>query len=454
MNYKQVHKKIFDEIIPSREFRKHINKITIEIKKKIEIEVSHRKISANVLLVGSVAKDTYIQNNLDIDFFICFAKNYSKKEIAKHTLSIGKTILKNTEESYAEHPYLRGDYNKFHVEIVPCYKIVNSRQKLSAVDRTPLHTKLIVDNLLEKQKPEVRLLKQFLIGIMCYGAEAQIEGFSGYLSELLIIKYGTFINLLKNVINWEIGKKITLFNVKYTDFDSPLTFIDPVDCNRNVASALSKEKFMLFIKASQEYLKSPRITFFFPNPIRPWTVDRIESVLKKRKCNYVGIRFQKPDIIDENLYPQIRKTIKSIKNESSRYGFSIFNSKYFIDHHNNEVFIILEFDKKLLNKIYVHTGPPCDRKKNSKDFLEKWKNNDKVIDAPYMINNRWHIKIKRDYIEFIEFIKNRINGLSMGKQINVIIKKKHNILESNELIIDNLREFWTEYLDGKMSWER
>ena len=38
-------------------------------------------------------------------------------------LSIGRTFLKNTEESYAEHPYLRGYHKSYYVELVPCYKI-------------------------------------------------------------------------------------------------------------------------------------------------------------------------------------------------------------------------------------------------------------------------------------------------------------------------------------------
>jgi hypothetical protein len=44
-------------------------------------------------------------------------------------------------------------------------------------------------------------------------------------------------------------------------------FIDPVDSNRNVASALTKEKFDLFIKACKKYIKNPKVTFFFPKPL-------------------------------------------------------------------------------------------------------------------------------------------------------------------------------------------
>ena len=97
--------------------------------------------------------------------------------------------MDNSEESYAEHPYIRGYYKNYKIEIVPCYKIEKASQKLSAVDRTPLHTQFIKENLKENQKKEVRLLKQFLIGIDWYGAEADVEGFSGYLCEILILTF-------------------------------------------------------------------------------------------------------------------------------------------------------------------------------------------------------------------------------------------------------------------------
>ena len=59
---------------------------------------------------------------------------------------IGKELLTDTEESYAEHPYIRGYYKDYYIEIVPCYKIEKSSQKLSAVDRTPLHTDYVKNN--------------------------------------------------------------------------------------------------------------------------------------------------------------------------------------------------------------------------------------------------------------------------------------------------------------------
>ena len=381
----EIEKQVLEKITPSLEYKKNIKKITQKINKKLEIERKKRKLPVNIELVGSIAKDTYLKNDLDIDFFIKFPTKYSKEEIGKNALSIGRTILKNTEESYADHPYIRGFYKKFKVEVVPCYKIEKASQKLSAVDRTPLHTKYIKKYLPHSQKPQVRLFKQFLKGIGCYGAEAEIEGFSGYLSEILVLKYGSFKKLIGNAQKWKSGVKLTLKKRDYQSFETPLTFIDPVDTNRNVASAVSKEKFDLFIKACREYVKKPSINFFFPKKIKPWSLDKIKREIKKQKCQYVSIKFKKPNIISENLYPQVRKAVRSIQEICRRYDFTVFDSKFYI---NKEIYIIIKTKIKPLSKTMKHAGPPTKLKENIDDFIKKWKDDPRVIKEPYEINGR------------------------------------------------------------------
>jgi len=447
----EIEKQVLSKITPTKKYRNSVKKITKELETILTDEIQKRKLPVKIELVGSIAKDTYLMNNMDIDFFLCFPLDYSKEEISKNALSIGKKILKNTEESYAEHPYIRGYYDDFYIEIVPCYQIKKASQKLSAVDRTPLHTKYVIDNATNKQKEEVRLFKQFLKGINCYGAEAQIEGFSGYLCEIIILYYKNFENTLKNAQNWKYGKKLSLKKGNYPDFDTPLVFIDPVDSDRNVASAVSKEKFDLFIKASKKYLENPRFTFFFPNSVKPWSLDRIKEEIKKQGCKYLGIKFEKPEIIDENLYPQIRKTAKSVLENLERYDFKVYDATYFVDEKN--IYIIIKTQKEALSKTMIHAGPPATKKENSEQFLKKWKNNSLVVKGPYKENNRWNVEIKRQYTDAEKFLEKEFEKLSLGKHIDKVVNKKYTILEIDSLLSENLKAFWTKYLDEKMFWE-
>ena len=447
-----IEKQVLKKTTPTHEYHENIKEIVEEIRNILGKEIKKRKLPSTIELVGSIAKDTYLMNNMDIDFFICFSTNIPKEEIAKEALSIGKSFLKNTEESYAEHPYLRGYYKDFYTEIVPCYKIENAKQKLSAVDRTPLHTKYVKENITEKQKQEVRLFKQFLKGINCYGAEAQIQGFSGYLCEILILYYKRFEDTIKKASAWKKQTKLSLTKQNFLEFDTPLVFIDPIDSNRNVASALSEDKFDLFIKACKGYIKNPKITFFFPNPVKPWSLDKIKETVKKQDCKYLGIKFEKPEIIDENLYPQIRKTAKSVLENLERYGFKVYDTTYFVDKKN--IYIIIKNQKESLSKTTIHAGPPATKKENSEQFLKKWENNSLVVKGPYKENNRWYAEIKRRYTDAETFLEKEFEKLSLGKHIDKVVNKKYTVLETDSLLSEKLKAFWTTYLDGKMFWER
>jgi len=48
----------------------------------------------------------------------------------------------------------------------------------------------------------VRLLKKFLIGTGIYGAEIAKEGFGGYVAEVFVLHYGSFLGVLEAASNF------------------------------------------------------------------------------------------------------------------------------------------------------------------------------------------------------------------------------------------------------------
>ena len=163
---------------------------------------------------------------------------------------MGRSILNQQEARYAEHPYIHGTWNGMEVDLVPCYKIDSTEHLISAVDRTPFHTRYVREHLKEDQKNDVRLLKQFMKGIGTYGAEARTRGFSGYFLELLVLRYGTFKDVINAMAGWTNGTVLSLERAGGKRFNDPLVFFDPVDPARNVASALSVGSFARAIYAA------------------------------------------------------------------------------------------------------------------------------------------------------------------------------------------------------------
>lgn len=447
---KLIETQVLKKITPNTKEKKDIMHIIETLKKHVAIEIKKTKIPITIELVGSTAKDTYIRTSVDIDLFIIFPITVSREILQEKGLAIGRAILEQQEECFAEHPYVRGMFQGYKTEIVPCYKIESASQKLSAVDRTPLHTRYVKKHLKASQKKEVRLFKQFLKGIGCYGAEAEIEGFSGYLCEILIIKYGTFQQLITCARSWEYGQTLMLEEGTPAHFETPLTFIDPVDSERNVASALSKEKFILFVKACNEYAKNPRLTYFFPNPLHPWSLEKLKKEITAKE--FVGIQFPKPAIIPENLYPQVRKAVRSLRELCEQYDFTIIDATFSID--TTTVTIILHPKTKTLSKTVLHTGPPVTLKKNADKFLEKWANNPRTRKKPFEKDKRFYVEIEREYTDIQDLLQNQVKHLSLGKHIDLAIRKEFMVVDLTNLLTNNMRLFWTNYLDTRMPWER
>ena len=441
---------ILNKITPTAKEKKELEHVIETLKKHVIKEIEKTNIPILIELVGSTAKDTYIQTAVDIDLFLVFPATVPREILQEKGLSIGRAILEKQEECFAEHPYVRGRFQNYKTEIVPCYKIESASQKLSAVDRTPLHTRYVKKHLKDTQKKEVRLFKQFLKGIGCYGAEAEIEGFSGYLCEILIIKYGTFQELLQEAQHWQYGQTLTLEEGPSPHFETPLTFIDPVDPARNVASALSKDKFDIFVKACSEYVKNPRTTFFFSHDLQPWPLEKIKKEIEKKE--FVGLKIPKPDIIAENLYPQVRKAVRSLTEFCEQNDFTIIDATFSID--KSTVTLILHPKTKTLSKTMLHSGPPVALKKNADEFQEKWTNHPRTRKKPFEKDKRLYVEIEREFTDIQELLHHKIKNLSLGKHLDQMIRKKYTVITRTDLLTESMRPFWTKYLDTRMSWER
>ena len=431
---------MLDKIVPTKNENIQINGIVEELKNKCRDEIKNLKINAEPVLVGSVAKGTHLKKP-DIDIFILFQKNTTRKQLEKYGLKIGKNVL-NGKRKYAEHPYTTGVYKGYEIDLVPCYKITDAKEKMSSVDRTPFHTKHIIENLKKGQKNEVRLLKQFMKGIGVYSAEAKIQGFSGYLCELLILRYGSFKTLIKEACKC---KERVLIGKIPKRFDEPMVFVDPVDENRNVASALSSEKLSLFIHACNEYIKNPMVEFFFPQKIKALSKKQILKMMNERGTGFIASIFNKPDIIDDNLYPQLRKCEASILSLCNQHDFKIVDSEFYA---NNEVFTIFELESLKLPNMKKHYGPMIFML-DAKNFMEKWEKN--VFTSPYIEKDRWVVNIKRKYTNVKDLINENINNLSIGKDLSKV--KNFKILEGKDILQKKYLLYLTMFLDKKFRWE-
>lgn len=366
-----MYEKILGKITPGSKERAEIKRLCRLTLSKI------KKYGYPAEVMGSIAKDTWISGNRDIDVFVFFKPDVPLKKMEGEALSLGKKVVKalggRCEIAYAQHPYVRGFLDGAKVDIVPCYRLETLKIK-SAVDRTPFHVKYVRKKL--KNKKDVRLLKQLMKAHGIYGAELKVEGFSGYLCELLIIRYKTLDNVLKNARGWAYGQVIDIEKyykdgkLAHKKFSHHLIVVDPVDANRNVAASLSLKNFEKFLSLSAQFLsagKKEREKFFEPKKVEVKTFQEIAGRLQ----NFVVIELEKPKIVEDILYPQMRKTLSRIESRLVEEDFEVVGKGAFA---NGKCCLALELRHVSFPKMKKHFGPPARMAEHVKKFVEKHPN--------------------------------------------------------------------------------
>lgn len=438
---------ILEQVVPTPEEERELHRTVANLESTLLDQARKRDLEVDVMLVGSIAKGTHLRGALDIDLFVLYPPAVPREDLKHHTLAMGKAVLDDWQVQYAEHPYVRGHYGRYDVDIVPCYRVSSAAAMQSAVDRTPFHTRFIREHLAEEQKNQVRLLKQFLKGIGCYGAEVRVQGFSGYLAELLILKYGSFHQVLKAAQTW--GEEETLYlegTPRGAAFEEPFVFIDPVDPSRNVAAALAPHQRRQFVRAAHAYLRQPRRTFFFPEPIRPWPL----RTLALRLQNVMGIELPRPKVIDDIVYSQARKGATSLATLFQEHDFSVLDQTFFVSDH---VLLAVELESRELSPTVLHCGPPHEQQEHVENFLRKWRGHPRTVGEPFVKEGRWWVEIERDHTTARDLLAAKLPELSLGKHLDRH-KEQAVILEGEQLATPRYAAFWTDYFSDLPPWER
>lgn len=435
---------VLRQIKPTAAQDKKVASIVDELEDKVRTEAKKLRAHVETMLVGSVAKGTHLRDP-DIDMFMLFPESTPIEELKEKGLEIGRRVL-GGREHYAQHPYVRGMFRGFQVDLVPCFLVRDIRKKMSAVDRTPFHTRFIKEHLGKDEADQVRLLKRFMKGIECYGAEAKVQGFSGYLCELLVMRFGDFREVLDAAAGWKVGESLELPEYPGKEFPDPLTFVDPVDPSRNVASAVSVETLLRFVMASREFLANPDVKFFFPKPREVWDSEKLTQVAGDRLGRIVAMSFPRIDLIDDVLYPQLRKSLLSASALLERNDFVVDKTSIHVD---DSMHLLIELESMSLPKERKHRGPPVNSE-NANDFLAKWRA--QGTSEPYVENGRWYVMTRREHERADDLLKSKVNELTLGKDLRKLDGIR---VESGEsLLADKRYAALTRHFDERMPWER
>lgn len=412
-------------------------------------------------IVGSIAKGT-VASSPDIDIFLIFSLSTPDDILEETGLKVGMLVLDSPQKRYTQHPYITGRFAGYPVDIVPCRRIERGKKVSTAVDRTPHHTEYITGRMSEKQKDDTILLKSFLKGIGAYGAEDTVNGFSGYLCEILILMKGSFPGVIewfaemvtcaippdrseaigggpylasmigpfifsKKPLLCEIPGDIESYRMGFKD--SPLVIIDPVDPGRNVGSPVSDQLLAHTVTMSRKLIEHPSPDFFHPWSMRP--VMDTDATVKSPKDADNYFMLDLPEGNPDMIMTQIRSILMKAKRDMEReFDWTIIMKVMILQPPNIEIdraylkaryvhlsenvrspsiLVEIETDPEHPPLERIHWGPPKDHVRAS-DFRRKWKDRASIDEE----SGRLFVILEKRYVPPMELLMNLWDGLRKG----------------------------------------
>lgn len=434
----ELKKKILSEIKPSsKDNIKNKNNVNKFIK-KLEISKKKLNIDCKFKIGGSFGKNTYLKGSSDVDIFCMFNKSkYKDEEISgllKNILDNGKINFKKQKGSRDYYSGKVGLIKKqFEFEIIPVLEIKNANDAKNTTDISPIHVDFLKKEIKKNKSlnDEIRLTKQFLKAKKIYGAESYIHGFSGHSIDILIAKYKSLDNFLKNAKKWneitfiDINKKYKSKADAIKEFNedkiSNLILVDPIIKNRNAARALSQKNYNKFIEIAKSTTNLVYEDFKIVNENKKQILANIKEYSKKNKLKVIKYEFKITNKIDSEdiIGSKLLRLNNKLKNFFEEYQFKIEKKEFKIDIKNNFcifAFYIKDFENKTKKEII---GPKEDMKEEITKFLKNKKEH-KIVNGRIVAYEERKIKDIRKIANLSKIDLEKF----LGKNLSFIQKLK------------------------------
>jgi tRNA nucleotidyltransferase (CCA-adding enzyme) len=403
--------------------------------------------AVDVVQVGSTARGTWLAGDRDVDLFVCFPPEMDRETLESCGLAVGHAVLPDGREEYADHPYVHGEYDGFEVDLVPCYAVDDAAGIRSPVDRTPFHTRYLADRLDEDTAGAVRVAKQFCKAAGVYGSDLRTRGLSGYLLELLVVEYGGVRAFVEAVADWHPPVRVDPESHGRETFEDPLVVIDPTDPGRNVAAACSAASVARLQHYARDLLADPREDLFDPRDPDPVDARSVRAEFRSRGTTPVAVRFDAPGVVEDQLYPQLDKSLDGLAGELDRRGFDVLRSAAFAA---DSAVLLAELEVAERPAVERHEGPPVHVRDHATEFCEKYHGTDAY--GPFVADDRYVVEREREFTTAAGLLESdALFDVALGADVEDALRRGYEVLTGVDAaaLADEFGVELAQYLDPR-----
>jgi tRNA nucleotidyltransferase (CCA-adding enzyme) len=442
---------VAEGVTPDDGERERLQRAARTVIERARDAVADLSVDAEVMQVGSTARGTWTAGDRDVDVFVAFPPDVARERLESYGLEVGRAVLPEGHEEYAEHPYVAGEVDGYDVDLVPCYAVESATEMQSAVDRTPFHTQYLAARLDDEGAGDVRVTKQFLKGIGVYGSDLRTRGFSGYLTELLVLEYGGFREFVTAAADWHPPERFDPEGHGVETFDDPLVVVDPTDPERNVAAVCSADSVARLQHYVRELLAEPREELFEPSERAAYTESDVAGAVERRDTTPVAVRFERPDVVEDQLWPQLRKSLTGLTDELGRRGFDVVRSVALAgDRVEGEAALLVELAVAERPVVERHEGPPVHVRDHAEGFYAAYADDD--VAGPFIDGDRYVVERPREYRTAEAFLdSDAVFDVRLGPHVESALEAGYELLVGDELtaLADAFGVGLADYFDPK-----
>ena len=419
-NLQRVREITLDRIRPTQSEIDEGHRIFSKVQLALQQKAKAEKVElAFIELEGSAGiKQTQIRGRHELDIFVglppsaLFSNTVeppSKAELRLYFRKLVKEVaLEAINEvggslssiSYAEHPYISATLNDYNLDVVFCVDLtpeyIAEKGPVTAVDRTPHHSRFVDSHLSSTQRDDVRLLKAFLLSTFVYGDSSPVgrSGFTGFSTEMLIF-YTKSLEDALDFLRDPTSDPLDYFDRSSRDLKElfkhdQLIIVDPTDSNRNIASSISDRSCRYTAVNADKLLANPDPMFFSMEPIPVLSPEQIENLGK----HYYVIEFQDETgwhytKTRDKLYSYFTKLRRFLSKEPTgepRFGIVVFELVF----QHPAFAVALYIENFGLSRSFIRKGPRSKYELGVEEFKKKHP------DA-YLKNGQYQAKVPRAF---------------------------------------------------------
>ncbi|EQD67974.1 tRNA CCA-pyrophosphorylase, partial [mine drainage metagenome] len=168
---------------------------------------------------------------------------------------------------------------------------------------------------------------------------------------------------------------------------------------------------------------------------------RTPPKLQRSTCFRI-FTIDRPDLLDDILYPQVEKLRKIIVAESRSGGFHPIDSDTYL---GKKISVLVELESDTRPAFKIHIGPPASSQE-TRNFMEKWKNSDHLR-GPFIMEGRPVVEAHQE-TRYNEVLIRVLMDKDIGAHLN---QARDSIRISAAFTTRDQKELLHNYIERNMS---